>query len=135
MNGIATHEDFISKLLRLGHRKKLPRIHVFRENKRRTILCRCGLREHTTNRTIYYVWTLTEQNNHLVPVTYNITATILALAFAAERAVAIRAVLAASNVCQRVFTKLVNGETITKKDKSPVTSRCSNAHRKKAFQI
>ncbi|KAF9392398.1 hypothetical protein CPB97_002090 [Podila verticillata] len=43
------------------------------------------------------------------------------LAFAAERAVAIRAVLAASNVCQRVFTKLVNGETITKKDKSPVT--------------
>ncbi|KAF9366579.1 hypothetical protein BGX34_000599 [Mortierella sp. NVP85] len=44
-----------------------------------------------------------------------------ALAFAAERAVAIHAVLAASKVCQRVFTKLVNGETITKKDKSPVT--------------
>ncbi|KAG0280709.1 ATP-dependent RNA helicase ddx42 [Linnemannia exigua] len=44
-----------------------------------------------------------------------------ALAFAAERAVAIHAVLSASKVCQRVFTKLVNGETITKKDKSPVT--------------
>ncbi|KAG0303369.1 hypothetical protein BGZ98_006756 [Dissophora globulifera] len=44
-----------------------------------------------------------------------------ALAFAAERAVAIHAVLAASKVCQRVFTKLVNGETVTKKDKSPVT--------------
>ncbi|KAF9907865.1 ATP-dependent RNA helicase ddx42 [Linnemannia zychae] len=45
----------------------------------------------------------------------------IALAFAAERAVAIHAVLSASKVCQRVFTKLVNGETITKKDKSPVT--------------
>lgn len=53
------------------------------------------------------------------------TYALLALAFAAERAVAIRAVLAASSVCQRVFTKLVNGETITKKDKSPVTSRFS----------
>ncbi|KAF9941548.1 hypothetical protein BGZ65_002676 [Modicella reniformis] len=43
------------------------------------------------------------------------------LAFALERAVAINAVLAASKVCQSVFTNLVNGETITKKDKSPVT--------------
>jgi hypothetical protein len=53
---------------------------------------------------------------------FTLNYSFLALAFAAERAVAIKAVLAASNVCQRVFTKLVNGETITKKDKSPVTS-------------
>jgi len=52
-----------------------------------------------------------------------ILSTDIALAFAAERTVAIHAVLAASKVCQRVFTKLVNGETITKKDKSPVTSK------------
>ncbi|KAF9577935.1 hypothetical protein BGW38_006558, partial [Lunasporangiospora selenospora] len=45
----------------------------------------------------------------------------MSLTLSAERAVAINAVLAASKVCQRVFTKLVNGETITKKDKSPVT--------------
>ncbi|KAG0231416.1 hypothetical protein BGW42_000243 [Actinomortierella wolfii] len=44
-----------------------------------------------------------------------------ALSFAAERAVAINAVIAASKVCQSVFTRLVTGETITKKDKSPVT--------------
>ncbi|CAG8715628.1 336_t:CDS:2 [Funneliformis caledonium] len=41
--------------------------------------------------------------------------------FAAERAVAINAVLQASKVCQKVFKQLVNNETITKKDKSPVT--------------
>ncbi|CAI2166675.1 12705_t:CDS:10 [Funneliformis geosporum] len=41
--------------------------------------------------------------------------------FAAERAVAINAVLQASKVCQKVFKQLVNSETITKKDKSPVT--------------
>ncbi|KAI7816841.1 hypothetical protein BC939DRAFT_29693 [Gamsiella multidivaricata] len=51
----------------------------------------------------------------------SLSLTMSALAYAAERAVAIHAVLAASKVCQRVFTKLVNGETITKKDKSPVT--------------
>ncbi|RIA96000.1 3',5'-bisphosphate nucleotidase [Glomus cerebriforme] len=41
--------------------------------------------------------------------------------FAAERNVAINAVLQASKVCQEVFKKLVKNETITKKDKSPVT--------------
>ncbi|ORY06575.1 3',5'-bisphosphate nucleotidase [Basidiobolus meristosporus CBS 931.73] len=38
-----------------------------------------------------------------------------------EKAVAIDAVLRASRVCQNVFNKLVSSETITKKDKSPVT--------------
>ncbi|CAG8549674.1 11178_t:CDS:2 [Acaulospora morrowiae] len=41
---------------------------------------------------------------------------------AAERAVAIDAVLRASRVCQQVFRQLVDGETITKSDKSPVTA-------------
>ncbi|KAG2176633.1 hypothetical protein INT44_007297 [Umbelopsis vinacea] len=40
---------------------------------------------------------------------------------AAERKVAIQAVLQASKVCQSVFKNLVSGETITKNDKSPVT--------------
>ncbi|KAJ2762620.1 3'(2'),5'-bisphosphate nucleotidase [Coemansia sp. BCRC 34490] len=38
-----------------------------------------------------------------------------------ERAVAIEAVERASRVCQAVFKRLVNEETLTKKDKSPVT--------------
>ncbi|KAJ1770541.1 3'(2'),5'-bisphosphate nucleotidase [Coemansia sp. RSA 1813] len=38
-----------------------------------------------------------------------------------ERAVAIEAVEQASRVCQAVFKRLVNEETLTKKDKSPVT--------------
>ncbi|GES81912.1 3(2),5-bisphosphate nucleotidase HAL2 [Rhizophagus clarus] len=41
--------------------------------------------------------------------------------FAAERVVAINAVLRACKVCQNVFKQLVNSETITKKDASPVT--------------
>ncbi|KAJ2719240.1 3'(2'),5'-bisphosphate nucleotidase [Coemansia sp. Benny D115] len=40
---------------------------------------------------------------------------------AKERAVAIEAVERASRVCQAVFKKLVTEETLTKKDKSPVT--------------
>ena len=43
------------------------------------------------------------------------------LAFARERAVGIDAVVRASRVCQHVFKALVTGETLTKKDKSPVT--------------
>jgi len=42
-------------------------------------------------------------------------------AYAQEKAVAIKAVTLASKVCQNVFKALVNGETLTKKDKSPVT--------------
>ncbi|KAJ1996822.1 3'(2'),5'-bisphosphate nucleotidase, partial [Coemansia thaxteri] len=41
--------------------------------------------------------------------------------FAKERAVAIEAVERASQVCQTVFKRLVTKETLTKKDKSPVT--------------
>ncbi|KAK9729550.1 3'(2'),5'-bisphosphate nucleotidase [Basidiobolus ranarum] len=41
--------------------------------------------------------------------------------YAQEKTVAIDAVLRASRVCQNVFQKLVSNETITKKDKSPVT--------------
>ncbi|KAL1915565.1 uncharacterized protein VTP21DRAFT_6689 [Calcarisporiella thermophila] len=44
-----------------------------------------------------------------------------ALTYAVERAVAIQAVLKATQVCQTVFQKLVTEETLTKKDKSPVT--------------
>jgi hypothetical protein len=44
-------------------------------------------------------------------------------ALAAERTVAIQAVLQASKVCQSVFKNLVSGETITKNDKSPVTGK------------
>ncbi|KAJ1928159.1 3'(2'),5'-bisphosphate nucleotidase, partial [Linderina macrospora] len=40
---------------------------------------------------------------------------------AKERAVAIEAVERASTVCQAVFKHLVTGETLVKKDKSPVT--------------
>ncbi|KAJ2284679.1 3'(2'),5'-bisphosphate nucleotidase, partial [Coemansia sp. RSA 2706] len=38
-----------------------------------------------------------------------------------ERAVAIEAVERASQVCKAVFKRLVTDETLTKKDKSPVT--------------
>ncbi|KAJ1947749.1 3'(2'),5'-bisphosphate nucleotidase [Kickxella alabastrina] len=41
--------------------------------------------------------------------------------FGKERAVAIEAVECASRVCQAVFKRLVTEETLTKKDKSPVT--------------
>lgn len=41
---------------------------------------------------------------------------------AAERVVAINAVLKASQLCQQVFRQLVDGETITKNDRSPVTA-------------
>jgi hypothetical protein len=44
-----------------------------------------------------------------------------AAAYARERAVGIEAVVRASRVCQQVFRALVTGETLTKKDKSPVT--------------
>ncbi|KAJ2811782.1 3'(2'),5'-bisphosphate nucleotidase, partial [Coemansia furcata] len=40
---------------------------------------------------------------------------------AKERAVAIEAVERASQVCQAVFRRLITAETLTKKDKSPVT--------------
>ncbi|KAJ2010889.1 3'(2'),5'-bisphosphate nucleotidase [Coemansia sp. S85] len=40
---------------------------------------------------------------------------------AKERAVAIEAVERASQVCQAVFQRLITAETLTKKDKSPVT--------------
>lgn len=40
---------------------------------------------------------------------------------AQERKVAIEAVLQGSRICQAVFKKLVNSETLTKKDNSPVT--------------
>ncbi|KAJ2035633.1 3'(2'),5'-bisphosphate nucleotidase, partial [Coemansia sp. S2] len=40
---------------------------------------------------------------------------------AKERAVAIEAVERASQVCQAVFKRLITAETLTKKDKSPVT--------------
>ena len=42
-----------------------------------------------------------------------------------EQAVAIAAVLKACQVAQSTFQKLVNDETVTKKDKSPVTGQCS----------
>ncbi|CAG8503242.1 2564_t:CDS:2 [Acaulospora colombiana] len=38
-----------------------------------------------------------------------------------ERAVAINAVLKASQLCQQVFRHLIDGETITKSDRTPVT--------------
>ncbi|KAJ3313914.1 hypothetical protein HDU93_004807, partial [Gonapodya sp. JEL0774] len=42
-------------------------------------------------------------------------------AYFKEREVAIEAVLRASKLCQGVFQQLVSGQTLTKKDKSPVT--------------
>jgi 3'(2'), 5'-bisphosphate nucleotidase len=47
---------------------------------------------------------------------------------AAERAVAINAVLQASKVCQQVFKNLVTSETITKNDNSPVTGANINLY-------
>ncbi|KAJ3186151.1 hypothetical protein HK101_009704 [Irineochytrium annulatum] len=38
-----------------------------------------------------------------------------------ERSVAVEAVVAASKLCQSVFTHIVAGQTLTKDDKSPVT--------------
>ncbi|TPX69942.1 3'(2'),5'-bisphosphate nucleotidase [Spizellomyces sp. 'palustris'] len=43
------------------------------------------------------------------------------LSLAKERAIAVEAVLRASKLCQTVFQHLVSAETISKKDKSPVT--------------
>ena len=40
-----------------------------------------------------------------------------------ERGVSIYAVLQACKVCQSVFKQLVNSETVTKKDKFPVTGK------------
>jgi 3'(2'), 5'-bisphosphate nucleotidase len=41
---------------------------------------------------------------------------------AAEKAAAISAVVRACDITSRVFNQLVRGETLTKDDKSPVTS-------------
>ncbi|KXS13233.1 3(2),5-bisphosphate nucleotidase HAL2 [Gonapodya prolifera JEL478] len=46
---------------------------------------------------------------------------IITMSYAKERDVAINAVLRASRLCQGVFQHLVAGQTLTKKDKSPVT--------------
>jgi hypothetical protein len=45
------------------------------------------------------------------------------MAYEKEQQVAIAAVLKACDVAQATFQKLVNDETVTKKDKSPVTGR------------
>ena len=44
--------------------------------------------------------------------------------YAIERKVGIEAIIRASRLCQRVFKQLVQGETVTKADNSPVTSKC-----------
>lgn len=49
------------------------------------------------------------------------TSTSAPSSFAREKAVAISAVLQASDVAAQVYKQLVNEETVTKKDKSPVT--------------
>lgn len=45
------------------------------------------------------------------------------MAYEKEQQVAIAAVLKACDVAQATFQKLVNDETVTKKDKSPVTGK------------
>lgn len=45
------------------------------------------------------------------------------VAFAAEKAAAISAVVRACHITSRVFNQLVRGETLTKTDESPVTSQ------------
>ena len=47
----------------------------------------------------------------------------LASLFMKERAVGIEAVLKASQLCQKVFKNIVEGQTLIKGDKSPVTSK------------
>lgn len=48
------------------------------------------------------------------------------MAYEKEQQVAIAAVLKACDVAQATFQKLVNDETVTKKDKSPVTGKSSS---------
>lgn len=43
--------------------------------------------------------------------------------FAAEKAAAVSAVVRACDITSRVFNQLVRGETLTKDDKTPVTSQ------------
>ena len=51
------------------------------------------------------------------------TATMALAFFAVEKAVAVSAVVRACDITSRVFNQLVRGETLTKDDKSPVTSQ------------
>lgn len=51
---------------------------------------------------------------------------LAAMAYEKEQQVAIAAVLKACDVAQATFQKLVNDETVTKKDKSPVTGECES---------
>ncbi|KAJ2642542.1 3'(2'),5'-bisphosphate nucleotidase [Coemansia sp. RSA 1694] len=64
------------------------------------------------------MWTAKSHSRALTSAR-NISAHLAYLA--KERAVAIEAVERASQVCQAVFKRLITAETLTKKDKSPVT--------------
>ena len=49
----------------------------------------------------------------------------MSLPYAAEKEVAIAAVIRACSLTSSVFNKLVKGESLSKEDKSPVTGMCA----------